>query len=497
MATEGIHINDLPLEPLEHIFAFLPLVDRKSASLVCHSWSKIAFSRRFLSNVALNLHMGWDRSSRNYIRRSTRRYRNVVYLETRCKYWWLSMKTCSEYFFGFIIEIMDKFGDGLESLNCMIIFTQEQLWSMIIRAPNLRQLNTALDTNINQREFHFPKMKNLTDLGSLCNLLQSQCLNVPNLTKLSANYTYLSGETEWTTVIQELSPQLKSLELRSTDYFIPIDTFQFPKVEVLEVGGRMCRATDLTLTRFFSGFTLLKDVKLDFDVSELVLDIITQACPGIEKFHFEKSLFSTTNLSKSLSYLGRLKGLKVLSFVGGINSPITSECNPLASVKRFSMKMSNRNGEADVIEGFRQLLPNVTDMTLTGWPSFTPECVLAHVCKSFPNLKRLTIANNRNTMDSCRLVDLRRLERLEELTLKDFLLPVVFMPPSICLKRLKFADCYRVTDADLMQLAALYPNLKYLEYLTPSRCGEVTSCGIDGFRSRLENCVVHCDQSRR
>ncbi|XP_021697700.1 uncharacterized protein LOC110675930 isoform X2 [Aedes aegypti] len=406
METESLLLTDLPVEILEHILSYLPLSDRKAASLVCRFWNELAFSRRSLRHVALNLIMDWEQSQLEYLRKSSRQYRKV--------FAFFGPETCCEFDFELVVEVLNLFGADLESFHCMTNFTEEQLWNVLVRAPNLQHLVIGLDASTVKQQLSFPVLSHLEDLGSLINVLQVQSLQAPNLTQLSANFTTSSDAKGSLAFLQRVAPQLNSLELFSTEYFIPIDELRFPKLEVLKLAGQICAASDSAIRLFFSSFMCLKEVRLDFNVKDLVLDVLTTACPAIEKLHFKNDLMN----SESFRFLERLKYLKTLSVTGSIDFRITLECKPLA---------------------------------------------------------------------------LRHLDRLEELTLKSIHTPVAFMLPNKCLKRLKIKYFHWLTDGDLLMLSEIYPNLQYLEL---SWCRKVTSRGVEEFRSRLKDCVVHCVQSR-
>ncbi|XP_062550367.1 uncharacterized protein LOC134215129 [Armigeres subalbatus] len=484
---KGPRLTDFPVELLEHIISFLPLSDRKSASLVCRLWNEVAFSRRFLRNVALKLTKSRRRCQCNHLQRSIRRYRNVF-----ISFGWV---TCCEYDFVMITEVLDRFGEGLDSFHCMTNLTEEQLWTVMSRAPNLQQLVVGWDDKaVNQLGLNFPVLKHLTDLGSLGNVLKIPSLNVPKLVHLSANFTKRTDAEASMAALHRLGQQLKSLELFSTEYFIPISKLQFPNVRVLKLKGNICEAaSDCALGRFFAGFRILKEAKLYFDVKVSVLEIITKTHPEIEKLHFENFPLKL----HSFRLLSQLSYLKNLSIVGSIESRISLKCKPLVKVEKFCLElynlMTSMSGEASVIRSFRKLLPNVTDMSIILTEHNTPKCVLEHVCRNFPHLKKLTITSDHKYCQISSLEALRHLDCLEELTLKCIHTTMSLMLPNKCLRRLTIDDCPLLIDEDLLMLSESYPNLKYLE-LAWWRSTQVTSWGVEEFRSRLTDCVVHCVQ---
>ncbi|XP_062537420.1 uncharacterized protein LOC134205823 [Armigeres subalbatus] len=482
MSSKRLLLHNLPDDVLEHVFAFLPLSDRKSASLVCRLWSELAFSRRFLSNVTLQLFRKMKNYQSNYLQRSTRRYRNVIVF--------FESKACQKAEYGFIIKIMNMFGAELESFHCMVNFSEEQLWNVIARAPQLKQLIVGLDGTTVQ-QFTFPKLRYLQDLGSLTNVLRIQSLDAPNLRQLTAIFTNLTDARESTALLRRQAPQLKNLELYSTEYFIPIEELQFPKVETLALRERICATNSDALRTFFKGFVSLREVILGFNVGASDLDVITKTCSSIERLSFK---FSAV-IPNLFCLLGRLRRLKTLWLHGVIDSKITLDCKPLVSVQRLVFQVSKLSGEASVIRGFRQILPNVTDMNVTLATLSNNDRrnlqVLAQVCANFSNLKRLTILYADYCMMRCRLSEaLNHLYQLEELTFNHIITnkPMEFMWPKRTLKRLRFQNYPYLTDEDLLLMAEVYPNLKYLEL---AWCKQVTTAGLDEFRARLPDCVVH------
>ncbi|XP_021694421.1 uncharacterized protein LOC110674673 [Aedes aegypti] len=480
MDVQVFPISDLPVELLQHIFSFLPLSDRKSASLVCHLWEEVAFGVRLMRNVALEIRV-WCNLQLTYLRRSSRRYRNVfVHLDPVNR---------RESHIKFVLEVLDLLGAHLESFQCLAVLRVEQLLHIVIRLPNLQHLVVGLDAStLTRQKLDFPAMKKLRFLGSLTNVLQIKSLNVPKLTDINVVFTSSVEGRESIPILQRLASQLKKVELFSVGYFTPIEELRFPNAELLNIGGRFCEAgSESALRAFFSGFSVLKDVKLDFAVSELVLDLITKACPGIESLHLKIRQFGPD----SFRWMERLKCLKTLS-MGGIDDTLSNiNCKPLVSVKRLSLEMSGCS--PNFMKGLRLLLPNVTTMTVTltganvGW-------WLELICLNFRQLRQLTISDeiDRDRMLASSLLSVGQLEQLEELTFKNVRTRVVFMPANPRLRRLVIDHPHWLNNGDLLELAKRYPNLKYLE-LGSGR--EVTDAGIKKLRSLLKDCVVHCPPS--
>ena len=163
---------------------------------------------------------------------------------------------------------------------------------------------------------------------------------------------------------------------------------------------------------------------------------------------------------------------------------------PLLSVKKFSFNLIMEDNEEKIFQGFRQLLPNVDDISIR----LERNDNLINACQYFPELRRLTIADDltRGHMKSANFFkNFGNLGQLEELTLKSIYVQSECMPPIRHLKRLKLQLFVWLTDNDMATLAKLYPQLKYLELFW---CAKVSSGAIEEFCSRLPDCVVECIQ---
>nr|XP_029727518.1 uncharacterized protein LOC115265696 [Aedes albopictus] len=478
MNNQVFPIDDLPVEVLEHIFSFLPLSDRKSASLVCSHWEKLAFSRRFLRKVALEIRL-WCKTQLTSLRRSSRRYRHLYVI--------LNMNVRNESCFKYMLEVLELFEKDAESFQCLGHFTTEQLCLVLSRLPNLQQLVVGLNARTSDQGIEFPTLAQLQALGSLSNVLQIKNLDVPKVTQLSIVFTNSVEGKDSMPVLKRLAPQLKNVDLYSTGYFIPIEQLQFPKAEVLKIGGNLCLAEhDWHLQTFFAGFKLLKEVVLNSAIKEIALDAIINACPEIEIFKFKVLRFKPI----PFHLLERLKHLKTLGLGLVYDDPeINLKCNPLVSVKTLSLELSEC-GEI-FFARLQHLLPNVIAMDVTLRDDWEFEWGLGQICRNFSGLQRLEISDlvirGRTFFSS--LLALEQLDQLEELTLKEVHTRIVHLPSSPRLERFAINYPCWLTDGDLLDLARLYPKLRYLE-LGSGR--QVTSKGIAAFKSQLVNCVVHC-----
>ncbi|KXJ68765.1 hypothetical protein RP20_CCG001801 [Aedes albopictus] len=444
-------INDLPEEVLEHIFSFLPLLDRKSASLVCTTWEKLAFCRRFLRKVVFQIE-----SQETVLYKSKRRYSNMSVIFDK-------HVVHNHFFYKHLFKLLELFATDVESLHCKGYVSTNRLCMMVNRLPKLQQWTVESEVMNWYRGPRFPVVTQLSAPGSLNNELQ---IETPNLTQLSIRFINSANGWDPTAVLRQLAPQLKKVELYSTVRSIPLEQLQFPKAEVLKIGGCLCATdNDSDLRTFFAGFRILREVRLESVVKEIAIDLITKACPGIT--------------------LGLGQVYEVLE-----NS---LKCNPLVSVKNLSLELSECGDSS--IERLRHLLPNVIAIdVVTLKDDWTFERGLQHICRNFRGLQRLEVSDRptRNRKLESGLLVLEHLDQLEELIFKDIHTRIVNIPPNPLLKRFVMNYPEQLSNGDLLELARQYPNLRYLE-LGPDR--QVTAEGIAAFKSQLVNCAVHCAPS--
>lgn len=118
------------------------------------------------------------------------------------------------------------------------------------------------------------------------------------------------------------------------------------------------------------------------------------------------------------------------------------------------------------------------------------ECGIKLICQNFRGLQRLEFSNKiiQDQKLNSIYLPLDDLEELEELTLTNFKRHIMYMPANPRLRRFVINHPYRLYNEDLLNLARLYPNLRYLE-LGWGR--QVTDEGIAAFKSQLVNCLVH------
>ncbi|KXJ68423.1 hypothetical protein RP20_CCG003572 [Aedes albopictus] len=446
---------EFPTEVLDQVLTYLTLRDRKSMSLVCQSWSEIAFSSLSLKSVMLYINSTWDQSIVDCFRNSTRRYKNVM----------IFLKAMN---FDWIIEILDLFGGGLESFESLTRFTEEQMWNVIIRVPNIRKLIVFVDASFLKYDRSIPV--------SRC--LHSSSNVLPELLQLDTNPT----TSQYAIKLVEVP---RAYELPSEAYYFSVEELRFPKLQVLKLTNwDIVTENDKALRLFFNGVPSLKDVKLRFFVNNRLLDVLTQTCSGIENLDFQIEYPN----SETFQLLERLKKIKNLRIHAYKYFKMSLKGKPLFSVKRFCFNLVMEDYEAKMFQGFRQLLPNVEDLVIKLERNFSP----FYACQCFSQLKRLTVADEssrRHMFSADFFRNFGNLGQLEELTLDSIYVQLECMPPIRHLKRLKLKLYIWFTDEDIPRLAELYPELRYLELFW---CAEVPPRGVEEFRSRLPDCVVEC-----
>nr|XP_029709554.1 uncharacterized protein LOC109419899 [Aedes albopictus] len=443
---------EFPTEVLDQVLTYLTLCDRKSVSLVCQSWSEIAFSSHSMKSVILSIDSIWDQSIVDCFRNSTRRYKNVMIFA---------------WDFDLIIEILDLCGGGLECFESSTRFTEEQLWNVIIRVPNIRELIVTVDESFLKYDRSVPV--------SRC--LHSSSNVLPELLQLDTNPT----TSQYAIKLVDVP---RACELPSEAYYFSVEELRFPKLQVLKLTNwDTVTENDKALRLFFDVFSALKDVELDFFVNNRLLDVLTQTCSGIENLDFQIE-YPNSDTFQLLEHLKKLKNLSIHAFK---YCQIPLKGKPLFSVKRFCFNLVMENNEAKMFQGFRQLLPNVEDLVIKLERNFSP----FYACQCFSQLKRLTVVDDfsrRHIYSANFFQNFGNLGQLEELKLDSIYVQLECMPPIRHLKRLKLKHMW-LTDEDMPRLAELYPELRYLELFW---CEEVSPRGVEEFRSRMPDCVVEC-----
>ncbi|KXJ68801.1 hypothetical protein RP20_CCG001611 [Aedes albopictus] len=454
---------EFPTEVLDQVLSYLTLRDRKSVSLVCESWSEIAFNSFYMKHVRLCIDSTWDQSIVDCLRNSSRRYRNVfIYLWTN---------SLSEMNFDMIVEILDLFGGALKRFHSLTRLTEEQLWNVMVRVPDIRELIVTVDASFLKYDRSVPVLKCLQDSSNNVPLELFQ----PDTKSSTSQYAIKLVEVP------------RTCEMPSDECHFSVENLRFPMLEALKLTTwGNCAKNDKALRLFFNGVQYLKDVRLDFYVNDLFLDVLTQTCSGIENLELK---LRNPN-SDTFQQLERLKKLKILSIFAYSYRQMPLQGKPLLSVKKFSFNLIMEDNEEKIFQGFRQLLPSVDDISIR----LERNGNLINACQYFPELRRLTIADDltRGHMKSANFFkNFGNLGQLEELTLKSIYVQSECMPPIRHLKRLKLQLFVWLTDNDMATLAKLYPQLKYLELFW---CAKVSSGAIEEFCSRLPDCVVECVQ---
>ncbi|XP_062716670.1 uncharacterized protein LOC134292027 [Aedes albopictus] len=397
MSNEVFPINDLPEEVLEHIFSFLPLSDRKSASLVCTTWEKLAFSRRFLREVVFQIG-----SQETLLHKSKRRYSNMSVIFDK-------HVVHNHFFYKHLFKLLELFATDVESLHCRGYVSTKLLCMMVNRLPKLQQWTVESEVTNWYRGPRFPVVMQLPAPGSLNNELQ---IEMPNLTQLSIRFTNPANGWDPTAVLRQLAPQLKKVDLYSTVRSIPLEQLQFLKAEVLKIGGSLCVTdNDSDLRIFFAGFRLLKETLGLGQVYEVS----------------ENSL----------------------------------KCNPLVTVKNLSLELSEcEDSSIERLRHLLPNVIAMDVVTLKDdWTFERGLRHICRNFRGLQRLEVSDRPTRNRKLESGLLV-LEHLDQLEELIFKDIHTRIVNIPPNPLLKRFVMNYPEQLSNGDLLELARQYPNLE-------------------------------------
>lgn len=224
------HISTLPNEITESIMEYLPLKDRKSASLVCRLWNQEAFSRRLQSTVQLKIRSNVDSRSLEVLQNSIRSYRNLC----------VGIRNHSEFDspqqFQAIKAALDSVASGVERLTKWSYSTLTQLKELITVMPNLKHLTVLVHP---VRGTHNVKLPSLKKLSSL---------------EIVINPRPIAGNGK------KVFPKLQVQQLRA----LKITTFIFDNTE---------------LNGLFHQVLPLRELRLDCYISRKMLEGICRNCP--------------------------------------------------------------------------------------------------------------------------------------------------------------------------------------------------------------------------
>lgn len=276
--TNGTHIQTLPEEVIECVMSFVPLRDRKSASLVCRSWSAQAFSHRNLANVRLII------KKQEIIDRRIQKNVEVLMNSSR-RYHNLAVKW--DAYPGDILWILDVLGESVETFCDLSWFALTRFEDIAQRLPRLKEI---LANPFGRFFFHpeeLPVLKNLVSFSStefVFNRLGIEASRVmPHLRSLRVDFRYNT----------------------TIDFYKAIRWLLYDSRHFETLMLRVSTSEPPSLSLLFPRITMLKELYILADMTGSLLDVICNNCPKLTTFQFKAGFWG------SLLILEKLRELKV------------------------------------------------------------------------------------------------------------------------------------------------------------------------------------------
>ncbi|XP_021694369.1 uncharacterized protein LOC110674472 [Aedes aegypti] len=491
MAT---HINELPVETIDHIMSYLPLADRKSASLVCHRWSEQAFTYRYLASVRLRLKEQSLEDKRvivEALQASWRMYRNVM------------------VDFGntgidlvLILVILNKFGEWIEVFGSQTSFTSWQLKEMLKRLPKIRRLVVNV---INERESYvtpeeFPVLESLVDFRSTDAIFEIPGMNayrmMPSLRNLSLCFQrYVTGNTF--IALSSVSSQLKMLEVFADFSRAPIELLDLRQLEILKLWGTNFFIHNEALRQLFMRVPMLSVLFLHVRMSTSLLQVICDNCPQLTSFGFIADRME----HRALFALHKLTNLKILLIDGCLKYHMIDGCRPLPKVETFCIYWHKKHIDLErFVKQLHYMLPNVKTFKVIGTRSKEMDHLLMHhIGKMFTKIIKLTIADFEFPPEDLILDDgfdwIGDLVNVEQLTLSGIPLRKIGCQRG-CSKvtRLRLENFDYLLGENLLHVAEIFPNLRFLKIY---RCTLITAKDVESLQEVMPNCVINFVERKR
>ncbi|XP_065088062.1 uncharacterized protein LOC135709604 [Ochlerotatus camptorhynchus] len=487
----SLHINNLPDGILRDILDYLPLDDRKSASLVCRLWDQEVFSTRLLTTVRLRVScimMNHKEKSLEVLQNSCRSYRNL--LISLC-----GSGACSDIQFAFIVDVLDKFGSTVEGFTMIRGCSSVQLRDFVTRMPNLKHLTTYVTEadNRSTERLEFPVLTKLFDFDVEINsddvfkrgqfAVQQMA---PNVELLSLTFDKCD-DPEWVfKVLKGYAGQLRSVDIFTPHNRIPIDELQFRRLQVLKLRGRAYSYGDAKLRKLFHGLPLLREAYLDFVISRSMLEIICKNCPQLMTLDIRTESLE----ERSFQCFEELTNLQVI-IVNYLRLNLMEDCRPVMSVQKFHLHTDETYlTDESYIEQFHKVFPNLQSIKVyfRGFRTkIIDQLLVRQICRKFIHLKKLTLSG-----EFCLSATIKGFElpgdlgNVKELTLIRANLCISPLSKN-SVKRLKLESLDPISF-NVFRIEEVFPKLRYLEIRS---CRQITPDVITDIRRSVPDCVVH------
>ncbi|XP_019560394.2 uncharacterized protein LOC109429013 [Aedes albopictus] len=278
-------LNNLPNAVLREIFRYLPVEDRKTASLICRHWEQEAFSVELLADVRLCLsHHTLNNSAKTLfvLCNSWRKYRNVVFRLA-------PFGMCSYFQYTFIVQLLDMFGQ-IEEFTLRKDCSAELLKEFLNRMPRLKRLTVCLKApqECSIERLEFPVMHKLREMDisiredtTLKNQQFDMLRVAPNVQRLRLYFSDPIEHVRAMEMLKAYANQLKMLDLSVLYAWLPIDELQLEKLEILKLQEGSRELEVHRLHRLLERLRELKAVHLGFKISQSTLEVISSSCPKL------------------------------------------------------------------------------------------------------------------------------------------------------------------------------------------------------------------------